>query len=105
MNLKTKVAHLLRKWVDRLDPSLSFDYSIPIQPIRQDSYNVENISIKLTYALPLVTSYPDFNAVVRKEMAYKIAEALMPSQALSINQKIVNHNMEYIGNLKVLSPS
>ncbi|MDE5758235.1 MAG: hypothetical protein K2H85_06440, partial [Allobaculum sp.] len=85
MNLKTKVAHLLRKWVDRLDPSLSFDHFIPIQPIRQDSYNVENISIKLTYALPLVALSPDFNTMVREEMAYKITEALMSSQALSIN--------------------
>ena len=104
MKLRNKVANLLRKIIDWLDPELAFDYPTPIPPICQDTYNIDNVNIKLTYALRLVAGHPDFNAIVRENMAHKIAESLMSSRALSIDQKTVGGNVEYVGNLKVLSP-
>lgn len=104
MKLKTKVARLLRKWSERLDPPLSLISPAPFPPLSAEAYNVERICIKLSYPRYMLTRHPQFDDVARNNMANKIASSLMSSKALIIDKNMDNDTIEYIGKLKVLTP-
>ena len=104
MKLKTKVAKLLKRWAERLDPQISLSNITPLPPLSEKPYSVENIQIKLSYPLYMTARYPKFDDMVRNNMAYKVANSIMSSRAFIMDKNVGNDTIEYIGKTKILSP-
>lgn len=106
IKLKAILAKWLRKLANLLNPEIRInDATAPFPlPLYETSHNLQKVSIKLDYPSYVYNQHPNFEAVVRNNLAHKVAEVLVSGDAMKLTKQNEGCNVSFIAEIKILSP-
>ncbi len=106
MKLKAILAKWLRKLANHLNPEIRInDATAPFPlPLHETSHNLQKVSIKLDYPGYVCNQHPNFEVIVRDNLAHKVAEVLVSGDAMKLTKQNEGCNVSFIAEIKVLSP-
>lgn len=105
MAIKAKVAQLLRKWADKLNPH--WDYKeLGIPQLKPIQYDVQTLAVAIKYSASMYLHYGNrIDKYVEDEMADKIGKTLKEKKLIAITFDRGLNEVTYTGTIKVLVPN
>ena len=98
--MKNKLAYLLRRWADKLNPETSVDVPVdfPGCVLERKSFDIQRVLVQ--YRCPMQFE-EDCDKYISREMASKMADALFEQNAITISKEREGAFCVYNGVLNV----
>lgn len=102
MKLKTKIAQILRKWAEKLDPILPYDV-INIPCLKETTHDIQKIMSQHSIPRYVYDQNPNrMNRLVREDIASGIARELDANGIIKITIEPTPESVNYIGELYII---
>lgn len=104
MNLNVKVARLLRKCAEKLDPLVPYNQNLSPDLIIEKC-DIRRVMSKHTISRNIYEQFPDrFNQLAREDIMIGIAKALNANNLIKIMIEPDTDQVNFIGEVKVICP-
>lgn len=102
MKLKTKIAQILRRWAEKLNPILLYDV-INIPRLKETTHDIQKIMSQHSIPRYVYDQNPDrMNRLVREDITSGIARELNSNDIIKITIESTPESVNYIGELYII---